>query len=258
MNRSTPHPRPTLPATTPADLTQSLLRMAVGSESMAVPIDDVREILEVGRLTALPRTPAFVRGVMNLRGAVVPVIDLAARVGQPHVDAGCTGHTVAGDLVRLQHLQHRALQPVDIFLDVDAQAPQVDQRVGHHLARAVVGDLTTAVGGHHRDATSVQQVLRLAGQALGVDRVVLNQPNFVRRGLGARLGEGAHRVHRLGIGLAAQRFDQHADNDNPPTPRAPPASGRRGSGAAGSPSRPASGRPWTAPKALRGGVTAPP
>lgn len=58
----------------------SLLRLAVGDEVLAVPIDAVREILEVGRLTALPRTPDFVRGVMNLRGAVVPVIDLSARL----------------------------------------------------------------------------------------------------------------------------------------------------------------------------------
>jgi purine-binding chemotaxis protein CheW len=62
--------------------------MAVGDQAMAVPIDDVREILEVGRLTPLPRTPDFVRGVMNLRGAVVPVIDLAARVGQPAITIG--------------------------------------------------------------------------------------------------------------------------------------------------------------------------
>lgn len=61
--------------------TGALLRMAIGSEAVALPIEDVREILEVGRLTALPRTPAFVRGVMNLRGAVVPVIDLQARLG---------------------------------------------------------------------------------------------------------------------------------------------------------------------------------
>lgn len=66
----------------------SLLRMDVGGQDLAVPIDDVREILEVGRLTALPRTPDFVRGVMNLRGAVVPVIDLAARVGQPAITIG--------------------------------------------------------------------------------------------------------------------------------------------------------------------------
>ena len=66
----------------------SMLRMAVGGQDLAVAIDDVREILEVGRLTALPRTPDFVRGVMNLRGAVVPVIDLAARVGQPAITIG--------------------------------------------------------------------------------------------------------------------------------------------------------------------------
>ena len=64
----------------------ALLRMAVGDEAVAVPIDEVREILEVGRLTALPRTPDFVRGVMNLRGAVVPVVDLSARIG--HGTAG--------------------------------------------------------------------------------------------------------------------------------------------------------------------------
>ncbi len=68
--------------------TLSLLRMAVGGEILAVPIDDVREILQVARLTPLPRTPAFVRGVMNLRGAVVPVIDLAARLGGPATVTG--------------------------------------------------------------------------------------------------------------------------------------------------------------------------
>ena len=68
---------------TPADPPQSLLRMAVGDEVVAVGIEDVREILQVTRMTPLPRTPEFVRGVMNLRGAVVPVVDLAARLGRP-------------------------------------------------------------------------------------------------------------------------------------------------------------------------------
>lgn len=71
-----------------ADTGISLLRMAVGDDAVAVSIDDVREILEVGRLTALPRTPDFVRGVMNLRGAVVPVIDLVARLGHPPTQIG--------------------------------------------------------------------------------------------------------------------------------------------------------------------------
>jgi purine-binding chemotaxis protein CheW len=56
--------------------------MAVGDEIVAVGIEDVREILQMTRMTPLPRTPDFVRGVMNLRGAVVPVVDLAARLGR--------------------------------------------------------------------------------------------------------------------------------------------------------------------------------
>jgi chemotaxis signal transduction protein len=50
-----PHPGPAVQDAAPSAL--SLLRMAVGGEVLAVPIDAVREILEVGRLTALPRTP---------------------------------------------------------------------------------------------------------------------------------------------------------------------------------------------------------
>ena len=55
------------------------LCLSVAGETYAVPIEAVREIIEVGRLTPLPLTPDFVTGVMNLRGAVVPVIDLQAR-----------------------------------------------------------------------------------------------------------------------------------------------------------------------------------
>ena len=60
---------------------QQFLRFALGNERYAVRIDAVREILEVVRMTPLPLMPAFVRGVMNLRGAVVPVVDLGARLG---------------------------------------------------------------------------------------------------------------------------------------------------------------------------------
>lgn len=83
-----PDARPGLPPTAVADAPPacSLLRLTAGGQTLALSIDGVREILEVGRLTAVPRTPPFVRGVMNLRGAVVPVIDLSARLG----GAACT------------------------------------------------------------------------------------------------------------------------------------------------------------------------
>lgn len=64
------------------------LTFAVGSESHAARIDAIREILEVPSLTVVPLMPAFVRGVINLRGAVVPVIDLAARIERGATEIG--------------------------------------------------------------------------------------------------------------------------------------------------------------------------
>ena len=58
------------------------LTFSVASESYAICILDVQEIIEVGRMTRVPMTPAYIRGVINLRGSVVPVVDLSARLGK--------------------------------------------------------------------------------------------------------------------------------------------------------------------------------
>jgi purine-binding chemotaxis protein CheW len=57
------------------------LTFALGGEMFAVRILNVKEIIEYGKLTGIPMMPTFIRGVINLRGSVVPVIDLAARFG---------------------------------------------------------------------------------------------------------------------------------------------------------------------------------
>src|SRR5512142_991541 len=57
------------------------LTFTLGGEMFAVGILNVKEIIEYGSLTEIPMMPAFIRGVINLRGAVVPVIDLSARFG---------------------------------------------------------------------------------------------------------------------------------------------------------------------------------
>ena len=53
----------------------------VRNEMFAIDILYIKEILEYGQLTTVPMMPNFIRGVINLRGAVVPVVDLAARFG---------------------------------------------------------------------------------------------------------------------------------------------------------------------------------
>jgi purine-binding chemotaxis protein CheW len=61
--------------------TQQFLTFVLGGEMYALGILNVKEIIEYGQLTEIPMMPASIRGVINLRGAVVPVVDLAARFG---------------------------------------------------------------------------------------------------------------------------------------------------------------------------------
>ena len=58
------------------------LTFMLGGEMFAIGILGIKEIIEYGSLTVVPMMPAFVRGVINLRGAVVPVVDLSARFGR--------------------------------------------------------------------------------------------------------------------------------------------------------------------------------
>jgi len=54
----------------------------IGGEMFAISILGIKEIIEYGSLTTVPMMPDFIRGVINLRGAVVPVVDLSARFGR--------------------------------------------------------------------------------------------------------------------------------------------------------------------------------
>jgi len=64
------------------------LTFSLAGEMFGVGILNVKEIIEFGNLTEIPMMPAFIRGVINLRGAVVPVIDLAARFGGKSTEVG--------------------------------------------------------------------------------------------------------------------------------------------------------------------------
>jgi purine-binding chemotaxis protein CheW len=58
------------------------LTFLIGGEMFAISILGIKEIIEYGSLTTVPMMPDFIRGVINLRGAVVPVVDLSARFGR--------------------------------------------------------------------------------------------------------------------------------------------------------------------------------
>jgi purine-binding chemotaxis protein CheW len=57
------------------------LTFSLAGEEYGIAILRVREIVECGAVTRVPGTPPFIRGVVNLRGTVLPVVDLAAKFG---------------------------------------------------------------------------------------------------------------------------------------------------------------------------------
>jgi purine-binding chemotaxis protein CheW len=61
---------------------QQYLTFVLGGEVFAMEILSIKEIIEYASLTAVPMMPEYVRGVINLRGSVVPVIDLSVRFGR--------------------------------------------------------------------------------------------------------------------------------------------------------------------------------
>ena len=63
-----------------------LVTFKVGDEEYGVNIMDVQEIIRMGSITRLPQAPAYVEGIMSLRGSVLLVVDLRKRLNLPPLD----------------------------------------------------------------------------------------------------------------------------------------------------------------------------
>ena len=64
------------------------LSFNLGNQTFAIGILHIKEIIEFGNLSSVPMMPEFIRGVINLRGSVVPVVDLAVRFGRAQAEIG--------------------------------------------------------------------------------------------------------------------------------------------------------------------------
>jgi len=82
----------TMTASEPAGLqktdprTGKYLTFGLGNEEFAIQVLRVREIMGVQEITAVPQTPGYVKGVINLRGKVIPVVDLRLKFGLPEIE----------------------------------------------------------------------------------------------------------------------------------------------------------------------------
>jgi purine-binding chemotaxis protein CheW len=101
---------------------QELLSFQIAEEEYAVDILRVREIRGWGPVTRIPRMPDYVKGVLNLRGAIVPVIDLRMRFGLPPIEYGATTVVVILHVESVDRVQDVGIV-VDAVSDVYAVSP---------------------------------------------------------------------------------------------------------------------------------------
>ena len=116
------------------------ISLFVGEQSFCIELNRIREIRRWEPVTMLPHSPHFVLGVVNLRGAVIPIIDLACKLGFPpfeptkrNVIIICNlGHQVIGLLV----------ESVSEILTVDLsemqEAPRVKEDASNSAIRGVI------------------------------------------------------------------------------------------------------------------------
>jgi len=116
------------------DQTQCLT-FQLGEEMFAVPILNVREIIEHGHITVVPMMPDAIRGVINLRGAVVPVVDLNRRFGRGHTKEGKRTCIVIVEIPRDTEtlVVGMMVDAVSEVLDIPASQVEPPPAFGTHL-----------------------------------------------------------------------------------------------------------------------------
>jgi len=115
--------------------TTQFLTFKLGDEVFALDITKVREVLDFTAVTKVPRTPAFMRGVSNLRGNVVPIVDLRLLFGLSQTEKTIntciiiTEVTVDGETLVLGVLA----DAVEEVLALEADRIDPPPRIGMHL-----------------------------------------------------------------------------------------------------------------------------
>lgn len=123
-----------------ASSTSQYLTFKLDQELFAVDIGKVREVLEFTTMTKVPRMPDFMRGVINLRGNVVPVVDMRLKLGlsktEKTVDTCVVISEVAVDGERT--VLGALVDSVQEVIDLDASSVAPPPHMGSRVDSAVI------------------------------------------------------------------------------------------------------------------------
>jgi len=113
-----------------------LMAFRIGAQEFCIDIVSVREIRGWTPATPLPHSPQYVRGVINLRGAVLPIVDLAARLGRGSVDPSSRHVIIVAQVGR--QIVGLLVDAVSEILTVPDGAVQPTPNVASEMAKTFV------------------------------------------------------------------------------------------------------------------------
>ena len=137
---------------------EQLVTFSLGSEEFGVDIMRVQEIIRIPPITRVPKAPAYVEGVINLRGNVIPVVSLRNRFGMPRVEETDLSRIVVlqvqskvfgvrvDAVTEVLRIDSEAIEPPpQVALGMDAQFIRGVGKIGERLL--ILLDLDHIMGG---------------------------------------------------------------------------------------------------------------
>jgi len=106
--------------------TDQYLTFTLAEETFAIEIVKVREVIDYLHVTRVPRMPAFLRGVINLRGSVVPVIDLRLILGMPCVEKTIDTCVIIAEVMMDGEILHLGMLADSVQEVIDIDPSQID------------------------------------------------------------------------------------------------------------------------------------
>jgi purine-binding chemotaxis protein CheW len=119
------------------------LTFELDGEIFALEIAKVREVLDFTAVTRVPQMPAFMRGVINLRGSVVPVVDMRLKFGMPQADRTVNTCIIIieieldGEMVALGALADSVKEVVELEETDIEPAPRIGTRFNTEFIRGM-------------------------------------------------------------------------------------------------------------------------
>jgi purine-binding chemotaxis protein CheW len=111
----------------------------LGTEEYGVDIAQAQEVIRMVEITHVPRAPRFMEGVINLRGQLIPIIDLRARFGMPRIEKTKSSRIVVTDIgsKRVGIIVDSVSEVIDIPIENIEDAPEMIAGIGTEYIQGV-------------------------------------------------------------------------------------------------------------------------